>query len=89
MWAMSVILLCMATCMPHFREEGDEQDRQMRMLAVDIAKDLDLWGRRFRLTRGPCMERTSRVWQSAAVGLQVSPGVRLPARRVSQILGGH
>jgi hypothetical protein len=85
-WALSVTLLCMATSRASFAPAGDEQDEKMRRLALDIGRDLDLWGRRHRLTQSPCLDRTSSVWVAAAQGLQISPRVRLQSRRIVQLL---
>ena len=85
-WALSVTFLCMATFQSVFTPAGDEQDEKMRSLALDIGRDLDLWGSRHRLTHGPCLDRTSTVWEAAAQGLQISQRARLQSRRIVQLL---
>jgi hypothetical protein len=85
-WALSVTLLCMATGQASLGSDGDAQDKVMRTLALDTARDLDLWGRRHRFARGVCADRSALVWHAAAVGLQISPRARLKAERIAQLL---
>ncbi len=69
-----------------YGSDSDEQDKTMHNLAQDIQFDLDVWGSRWKLSRGECLHSTAPVWEAAAVSLQASPSARLSAQRIAQIL---
>jgi hypothetical protein len=86
-WALSVNLLCMACSQATFGHAYLEQDARMHNLARDIQRDMDLWSRRYTLSRsGPWLDRVSPVWHAAAAGLQTSVHSRLTAARISRLL---